>query len=145
MRALMEFQPRQQELTELMQRKVDLEARLATLRLSEQRARLRYAPPPVEVPRPRNEIERVRSEIAELDLVIMPLAIAAGQLRNEAWGPLMRAGIDKSLFARQVERYADCYTSRVSNLLHATPFALLRARRTDLPHDPDARVTEEES
>jgi hypothetical protein len=47
----------------------------------------------------------------------------------------MRAGIDKSLFARQVEKYADCYTSRVGNFLHASPFALLRASRLDLPHD----------
>jgi 5'-nucleotidase len=142
MRALIEFQPQEAELTMLMQRKVELESRLAALRLAEQRMRLGYAAPPLDVRRPRSEIERVRSEIGELDELIMPLAIAAGRLRNETWGPLMRAGVDKSLFARQVERYADCYTSRVSNLLHATPFALMRARRTDLPHDPDARVTE---
>jgi hypothetical protein len=48
----------------------------------------------------------------------------------------MRAGYDKSLFARQVERYADVYTSRVSNFLAATPFAYLRAARSSLPHDP---------
>ena len=38
-------------------------------------------------------------------------------LGNATWGPLMRAGNDKGLFARQVERYADVYTSRVSNFL----------------------------
>ncbi len=144
-RALMEFQPQQVELSELMERKTALESRLAAVRLTEQRRRLGYAEPPFTVARPRNEIERIRSELTALDEIITPLAIAAGQLCNEAWGPLMRAGVDKSLFARQVERYADCYTSRVSNLLHATPFALLRARRTDLPHDPDARLTEAES
>jgi hypothetical protein len=42
---------------------------------------------------------------------------------------------DKSLFARQVERYADVYTSRVSNLLYATPNGFLRAFRSPLPHD----------
>jgi hypothetical protein len=47
----------------------------------------------------------------------------------------MRAGIDKSLFARQVEKYADVYTSRVSNFLHETPYAYLRAPRISLPHD----------
>ena len=47
----------------------------------------------------------------------------------------MRAGSDTSLFARQVERYADIYTSRVTNLLAETPFAYLRATRTSLPHD----------
>ena len=50
----------------------------------------------------------------------------------------MRAGNDKSLFARQVERYADVYTSRVSNLRYETPYAYLRAARGSLPHD---RVT----
>ena len=52
------------------------------------------------------------------------------------WGPLMRAGNDKSHLARQVERYADVYTSRVSNLLYATPFVYLRSPRGSLPHDP---------
>ncbi len=48
----------------------------------------------------------------------------------------MRAGNDKSLFARQVERYADVYTSRASNFLYETPYAFLRAARGSLPHDP---------
>jgi hypothetical protein len=47
----------------------------------------------------------------------------------------MRAGADKSLFARQVERYADVYTSRVSNFRYETPYAYLRAARGSLPHD----------
>jgi hypothetical protein len=71
----------------------------------------------------------------ELDERIAPLARESGELRNPTWGPLMRAGNDKSLFARQVEQYADIYTSRVSNLLETTPFSLLRAPRTSLPHD----------
>ena len=48
----------------------------------------------------------------------------------------MRAGNDKSQLARQIERYADVYTSRVANLLYATPFAYLRSVRGSLPHDP---------
>jgi hypothetical protein len=49
---------------------------------------------------------------------------------------MMRAGADKSLLARQVERYADIYTSRVSNLLYPGPYATYRTSRLDLPHDP---------
>ena len=48
---------------------------------------------------------------------------------------MMRTGIDKSHLARQVERYADVYTGRVSNFLHATPYAYLRSHRGSLPHD----------
>ena len=58
----------------------------------------------------------------ELDARIAPLAKTAGELDNSRWGLLMRAGNDKSNLARQVERYADIYTSRVSNFLRATPF-----------------------
>ena len=41
----------------------------------------------------------------------------------------MHAGNDASHLARQLESYADIYTSRVSNFLFQTPFAYLRARR----------------
>ena len=58
------------------------------------------------------------------------------ELANPIWGVLMRAGNDKSHLAFQVERYADIYTSRVSNFLHATPFVYLRSPRGSLPHDP---------
>ena len=56
---------------------------------------------------------------------------------NPRWGLLMRAGNDKSHLARQVERSADIYTSRVSNFLSETPFAYLRAPRGSLAHDED--------
>jgi hypothetical protein len=49
---------------------------------------------------------------------------------------LLRSGNDKSHLARQIERSADVYTSRVSNFLYATPFAYLRSRRGSMPHDP---------
>ena len=77
----------------------------------------------------------ISEETQELDARVAPLAKAAGEMGNPTWGPLMRAGNDKSLFARQVERYADIYTSRVSNFLAQTPFAYLRAARGSLPHD----------
>jgi hypothetical protein len=47
----------------------------------------------------------------------------------------MRTGNDKSHLAFQVERYADVYTSKVSNFLAATPFVYLRSARGSLPHD----------
>ena len=80
-------------------------------------------------------IRSLTEESLELDAIISPLAKASGVMGNLTWGPLMRGGNDKSLFARQVERYADIYTSRVSNLLAQTPFAYLRAARGSLPHD----------
>jgi 5'-nucleotidase len=75
------------------------------------------------------------AKAAALDGQIAPLARTATQQGNATWGLLMRAGNDKSHLARQVERYSDVYTSRVSNLLYATPFAYLRSPRGSLPHD----------
>jgi hypothetical protein len=124
------------ELRGLMARKTELDARVAQLRLARQRAQHHYGPKPVESPDTIDaSLRAVGTESQELDGRIAPLAKAAGELGNPTWGPLMRAGNDKSLFARQVERYADVYTSRVSNFLAATPFAYLRAARGSLPHD----------
>ncbi|KNA25203.1 hypothetical protein SOVF_008720 isoform A, partial [Spinacia oleracea] len=45
------------------------------------------------------------------------------------WGFISRAGLwDKSHLMRQVEKYADIYTSRVSNFLHYTPFMYFRSQ-----------------
>jgi hypothetical protein len=85
----------------------------------------------------------LRARIVELDEQIAPLAEAAGTTSNPRWGLLMRAGNDKSYLARQVERYADIYMSRVSNFLFRTPHAYLRSSRGSLPHDPETPAMRE--
>jgi hypothetical protein len=82
------------------------------------------------------EFQHVRERTLALDERIAPLARQASELENPRWGALLRAGNDKSHLARQIERSADVYTSRVSNLLFASPFAYLRSRRGTMPHDP---------
>ena len=140
-RALEAMRASDARLGEMMARKVQLDARLARLRLERQRREQGYGPrggPAAGrgVEQIEAETRAVNDESQALDALIAPLAKASGEIGNETWGPLMRAGNDKSLFARQVERYADIYTSRVSNLLAETPFAYLRAARGSLPHDP---------
>lgn len=129
------FRADELKLEELMARKSALEAEVSLVRLAMQRNRLGYASPPTGVVADKSHLEALRSELAVLDSEITPLAVESSRLRNAAWGPLMRSGIDKSLFARQVEKYADCYTSRVANFVEVSPFALLRVARVDLPHD----------
>jgi HAD superfamily 5'-nucleotidase-like hydrolase len=82
-----------------------------------------------------SEVASLRQRIATLDEEIAPLARRASEIGNSSWGPLMWAGNDKSHYARQIERYADVYTSRVSNFVYATPFVYLRSPRGTLPHD----------
>jgi len=135
-RALEKAGPAEAELARLMVRKEELDNRMAHLRLARQRAQNGYGPAPTaSAGELEAAIKSVGEEIQALDSTIGPLAKASGETGNPTWGPLMRAGYDKSLFARQVERYADVYTSRVSNFLAATPFAYLRAARSSLPHD----------
>ncbi len=80
-------------------------------------------------------MHKLREKLVALDAQIAPLARAHGELGNARWGLLFRAGNDKSNLARQIERYADIYTSRVSNFLLETPFVYLRSPRGSLPHD----------
>jgi len=82
------------------------------------------------------KVTATRARLLVLDAEIAPLARAAAELANTSWGLLTRAGNDKSHLARQVERYADIYTSRVSNFLYTTPYVYLRSPRGSLPHDP---------
>lgn len=76
---------------------------------------------------------RQKQEAYEREIV--PLVQAESRLTHPVWGPLMRAGNDKSYLAYQMERYADIYTSRVSNLRWVTPYGYLRSHRGMLPHD----------
>jgi len=131
------FAAQQLELSRLMAEKDQLEVEYCQLRLEHQRAKQGYGPPPrLGTGRRQRQLRDLRSAIEALDARIGPLARASSEVANRRWGPLMRAGNDKSILARQVERYADIYTSRVSNFLHRTPFAYLRSMRGSLPHDP---------
>jgi 5'-nucleotidase len=133
--AIKSFASCQIKLAELMEKKQALEVQLSTLRLQMQRHKFGYGEPMPADPHLPKEVNRVRQAMMRLDSTIKPLAEAASQLGNAAWGPLMRAGNDKSHLARQVERYADIYMSRVSNFLSITPFGYMRSMRGSLPHD----------
>ncbi len=120
-----------------MSEKDELEAELCRARLAAQRLRAGYGPQPAEdAATLAAEQASLRSRLQVLDEEIKPLAKAASELQNPTWGLITRAGNDKSHLARQIERYADIYTSRVANFLEATPFVYLRSPRGSLPHDP---------
>ncbi|KAL1372912.1 hypothetical protein HN51_002970 [Arachis hypogaea] len=71
-----------------------------------------------------------------LDEKIAPMLEADGELFNSRWGFISRAGLwDKSHLMRQIEKYADIYTSRVSNFLYYTPFMYFRSQEQNLAHD----------
>lgn len=127
LRAMVGFAEDEERLMALMSEKGELERRRAQLRLEALHAS--------DADDLTAELDAIQALVTAIDDRIAPLAKKAGELGNDIWGPIMRAGNDKSLFARQVERYADVYTSRASNFLFETPFAFLRAPRGSLPHD----------
>ena len=51
------------------------------------------------------------------------------------WGELMRAGLERSRFADQVEEYACLYTTRVTNLRFYSPFKRFTIPSDSLPHE----------
>jgi HAD superfamily 5'-nucleotidase-like hydrolase len=139
LRAVQAFAEREAELTALMAQKDRLEHRYAHARLGLLRLKGGQGPAPDVTPaRLHREMGRLREALEALDARIVPLAKASTELYNRRWGLLMRSGNDKSSLARQMEQYADIYTSRVSNLLYLTPYAYLRAPRGSLPHDEQA-------
>lgn len=87
-----------------------------------------------------NEIEEILGKLLvameRLDADIAPMLVEDGGHFNATWGYLSRAGLnDKSHLQRQIEKYADIYTSRVSNFLRYTPFMYFRSPSQSLAHD----------
>lgn len=129
-------------LASLMEEKEALELAACQLRLLAQRHEKTYGLPE-DAPSCDEVLARlgaIKVSIAELDDRIAPLAKAAGEVSNPRWGLLLRTGNDKSHLARQIERSADIYTSRVSNFLRYTPYSYFRSRRGSLPHDPSGEA-----
>jgi HAD superfamily 5'-nucleotidase-like hydrolase len=135
--ALEAYRPTELRLMALMGEKESMEARLSQTRLALQRLHAGYGPASdAKSATLEARVQDLRGQLLALDAEIAPLAKAGSELTNARWGLLTRAGNDKSHLTRQIERYADIYTSRVSNFLHATPYAYFRSPRGSLPHDP---------
>jgi len=132
--AIEDFKTDQQQLLRLMKEKQQLEDRYCSVKLTLQRMQESSGTKVLDKELEK-EMREIRSSLEALDKEISPLAQRNAELNNKIWGLLMRAGNDKSYLAYQVERYADIYTSRVSNLMWITPFAYLRPPRGSMPHD----------
>ena len=54
---------------------------------------------------------------------------------NSYWGELMRAGLEESRFAGQLEKYACIYMEKITDLLQCSPRTYFRPSRRILPHE----------
>ena len=126
----------EEELSRLMAEKEDLEQRHRSARLELQRRSQHYGGQSIRsTTEIQTDLDDLWTRMEEIDKRVGPLAKQTSEAFNSRWGTPLRSGYDVSHLARQVERSADIYTSRVSNFLFATPFAYLRAKRGSMPHD----------
>lgn len=147
LQALQSFSQQQAQLEALMADKENLEFQMSRVRLALQRQKVGYGEStefPDDIAALTARMHQMREQIQNIDQAARPLVEASAQLSNTYWGPLMRAGNDKSHLARQVERYADIYMSGVECFLDQTPFVYLRSMRGSLPHDPKSGLALEQ-
>ncbi len=83
------------------------------------------------------EIRKLQTEIADLDLQISKLLQKQEAYYNPKWERVFRAGAEESYFAYQVDRFACIYMEKLSDLLAYSPITYFRANRRLLPHDLD--------
>ena len=85
----------------------------------------------------RRHMANIVRALEKLDDDIIPAVRTEGHSFNRYWGFISRAGYDKSSFQRQIEKYADIYTAKVTNLLPYTPYHEFQAFQAPLAHEPD--------
>ncbi len=130
------FRDEQNKLSHLMKQKEVIELKISHIKTQLMRLKAGYGGKMVGTESQfMGQMKALQKELASLDEEITPIAIKSGELYNSEWGSLMRTGNDKSYLARQVERHADIYTSRVSNFIFQTPYGFIRSDRGTLPHD----------
>lgn len=105
-------EPFEDELTELMTKKIEKQS-------------------PVDEKR----ISQLQDMITEIDTQISQLIKKQQSLYNPNWGQLMRAGNEESYFAYQMERYACVYMNQISDLFDLSPRTYFRAPRRPLSHE----------
>ncbi|KAI4335091.1 hypothetical protein L6164_013770 [Bauhinia variegata] len=139
--ALIQSRSHREKLVELINQKEvvgDLfnQLRLALQRRSKNRPAQTLAATNMDDEELTESMQKLLIVMQRLDEKIAPKLDADGELFNKRWGFLSRAGLwDKSHLMRQIEKYADIYTSRVSNFLYYTPFMYFRSQEQNLAHD----------
>jgi len=84
---------------------------------------------------------KLQAQLDASEAQIASLVHSEGNHVNRYWGYMSRAGFaDKSHLMRQIEKYADIYTSRVSNLLPYTPYKHFLCPRQSLAHSDSSRL-----
>jgi HAD superfamily 5'-nucleotidase-like hydrolase len=84
---------------------------------------------------PKEEITALFTEIDKVNHIISELLDQHRKFFNPYWGEMMRAGLEESRFADQVEKYACIYMTKVADLISYSPRTYFRPNRRILPHE----------
>ena len=114
------------EITELMKQKIELEQKLDELFDRE----IEKGKKPV-----KEKIQDHFQKIEKVDKKIGKLIRMHTQYFNAQWGETMRAGVEPSRLAGQIEKYACIYMSKVSDFIEVSPRTYFRPKKKILPHE----------
>ncbi len=131
---MQKVKPSQDRIRELMRQKTPLEEKLVDM-VSEE----------IETGKSNSDkIAEVQTGITQIDNQIAPLIKETQAAFNPIWGEVMRAGNEESYFANQVDRFADIYMPKLSDLLALSPRTYFRSMRRPLAHEQSLSLMIEE-
>ncbi|MDD0852009.1 HAD-IG family 5'-nucleotidase [Halobacteriovorax sp. GB3] len=124
--AIQNSRPCQKEIDKLMTEKEKLEHKLNTLDL------LKHEEPEKVN---KEDINKCYMEIDKINSKISELLEEFKSHFNPYWGEMMRAGLEESRIADQVEKYACIYMTKVTDLLEYSPRTYFRPIKRTLAHE----------
>jgi HAD superfamily 5'-nucleotidase-like hydrolase len=83
----------------------------------------------------KEKIKQHFEKIEKVDKKIGKLIRAHSQHFNSYWGETMRAGVEPSRLAGQIEKYACIYMAKISDFSEYSPRTYYRPRKKMLPHE----------
>ena len=83
----------------------------------------------------KEELNKLFTDIDKVNSTISELLEQHKKFFNPYWGEMMRAGLEESRFADQVEKYACIYMTKVADLITYSPRTYFRPFRRTLPHE----------
>lgn len=83
----------------------------------------------------KSKIQPLFEKIESVDKSVATLIRTHTSFFNPYWGEVMRAGIEPSRLAGQIEKYACIYMAKISDFHQVSPRSYFRPKRRELPHE----------
>jgi HAD superfamily 5'-nucleotidase-like hydrolase len=114
------------EIDQLMQEKISLENQIDELYAKEHEYRQKVE---------KNDVFAKFNDIEKIDKKIAGLIKTYESNFNPNWGEVMRAGVEPSVYASQIERYACIYMTKISDFSQYNPRKYYRPKKRKIAHE----------